>query len=104
MMGPFKLVVENEVQFYEIETISEENGTLVFRLKHFHRDLKGWEKKDKTIDFVLVKVMENKVYFTGMTIEKVSDNEINIYVAIEDNGSTTEEKFSYTRINLDFGL
>jgi hypothetical protein len=43
--------------------------------------------------------MENKVYFTGMTIEKVSDNEINIYVAIEDNGSTTEEKFSYTRIN-----
>jgi hypothetical protein len=41
MMGPFKLVVENEVQFYEIETISEENGTFVFRLKHFHRDLKG---------------------------------------------------------------
>jgi hypothetical protein len=99
MMGAFKLVVENEVQFYEIETISEENGTLVFRLKHFHRDLKGWEKKDKTIDFVLVKVMENKVYFNGMTIEKVSDNEINIYVAIEDNGSTTEEKFSYTRFN-----
>ena len=97
MMGAFKLVVENKVQFYEIETISEESGTLVFRLKHFHRDLKGWEEKDKTIDFVLVKVMENKVYFNGMTIERISDKEINIYVAIEDNGSTTEEKFTYKR-------
>tara|TARA_R110000744_G_scaffold120598_2_gene224672 strand:+ start:1264 stop:1470 length:207 start_codon:yes stop_codon:yes gene_type:complete len=68
-------------------------------LKYFHRDLKSWEEKDKTIDFVLVKVMENKVYFNGMTIEKVSDNEINIYVSIEDNGSTKEEKFTYTRFN-----
>lgn len=97
MMGAFKLVVENKVQFYEIETISEENGTLVFRLKHFHRDLKGWEEKDKTIDFKLVKVTKNRVYFNGMTLERISDKEINIYVAIEDNGSTTEEKFTYTR-------
>tara|TARA_B110001450_G_scaffold12812_1_gene12172 strand:- start:910 stop:1419 length:510 start_codon:yes stop_codon:yes gene_type:complete len=97
MMGAFKLIVENKVQFYEIETISEESGTLVFRLKHFHRDLKGWEEKDKAIDFVLVKVMENKVYFNGLTIERISDKEINIYVAIEDNGSTTEEKFTYKR-------
>ena len=97
MMGSFKLIVENQVQFYEIETISEENGTLIFRLKHFNRDLKGWEEKDRTIDFKLVKVTENKVYFNGMTIEKISDKEINIYVAIKDKGRTTEEKFTYTR-------
>ncbi len=98
MMGAFKLVVENKVQFYEIETISEESGTLVFRLKHFHKDLKGWEEKDKTIDFVLVKVTDNKVYFNGMTIERISDIKINIYVAIEDNGITTEEKFTYIKV------
>jgi hypothetical protein len=34
-----------------------------------------------------------------MTIEKVSDKAMNIYVAIENNGNTTEEKFSYTRVN-----
>jgi len=97
MMGAFKLVVKNQVQFYEIETISEQKGTLIFRLKHFYRDLKGWEEKDRTVDFKLVKVTENKVYFNGLTLEKISDNEINIYVAIKDKGRTTEEMFSYTR-------
>lgn len=97
MMGAFKLVVDNNVQFYEIETISEENQTLIFRLKHFNKDLKGWEEKDQTKDFKLVKVTENKVYFNGLTLEKVSENEINIYVAIEDAGITKEEKFTYTR-------
>jgi hypothetical protein len=97
MMGAFKLVVENKVQFYEIETISEENQSLIFRLKHFNKDLKGWEEKDQTIDFKLVKVTENKVYFNGLTLEKISNDEINIYVAIKDGGITTEEKFTYTR-------
>ena len=97
MMGAFKLVVNNQVQFYEIETISEQEGTLIFRLKHFHRDLNGWEEKDETIDFKLVKVTENKVYFNGLTLENISDTQINIYVAIKDKGSTTEEKFTYTR-------
>ena len=97
MMGAFKLVVDNKVQFYEIETISEENQSLIFRLKHFNKDLKGWEEKDQTIDFKLVKVTENKVYFNGLTLEKISNDEINIYVAIEDGGITTEEKFTYTR-------
>jgi len=97
MMGAFKLVVDNQVQFYEIETISEENETLIFRLKHFSKDLKGWEEKNETKDFKLVKVTKHKVFFNGLTLEKVDDNEINIYVAIEDSGITKEEKFTYIR-------
>jgi hypothetical protein len=97
-MGAFKLVVEGQVQFYEIETISQVNDTLIFRLKHFNKDLTGWEEKDKTVDFKLVKVTDNKVYFNGLTIERLSDKEINIYVAIELEGNTTEEKFNYKRV------
>lgn len=98
MMGAFKLVVEGQVQFYEIETISQVNDTLMFRLKHFNKDLTGWEEKDKTVDFALVKVTKNKVYFNGLTLERINDNEISIYVAIEDSGNTTEEKFNYKRV------
>jgi hypothetical protein len=98
MMGAFKLVVEGQVQFYEIETISQVNDTLMFRLKHFNKDLTGWEEKDKTVDFKLVKVTDNKVYFNGLTLERINDNEISIYVAIEDSGNTTEEKFNYKRV------
>ena len=97
MMFSFKLVTDDKVAFYELGGIRQVDGTLIFQLKHFGNDFKGWEEKDQTIDFKLVKVTENKVYFNGLTLEKISNDEINIYVAIEDGGITTEEKFTYTR-------
>ncbi len=100
MMCAFKLVVNNQVKFYEITTITEEEGSLMLRLKHFHGDLKGWEEKDVTQDFRLVKVTKNKVYFEGFTFERISKNEINMYVMISNNdGKQEETKFSYRRID-----
>ena len=96
MMCTFKLVVNGKVKFYELVTISEEAGTLILRLKHFHPTLKGWEEKDKTIDFRLVKLTENKIYFDEFTFERIGSNEMNIYVVIESNGKRQEVKFSYT--------
>ena len=97
MMGAFKLVVDNKVEFYEIESIVEENNSLILRLKHFHSDLKGWEEKDKTIDFKLVKVTDGKVYFDGYTFERISANEMNVYVVIDMNGTREEVKFNYRK-------
>lgn len=98
MMCAFKLVVNGEVKFYEIVTISEEGGSLILRLKHFHSDLKGWEEKDEAVDFKLIKVTPSKVYFDGFTFEKVNDNELNIYVIIDDKGNESEMKFNYQRV------
>lgn len=96
MVATYKLVVDDKVKFYEIETITEKNGTLVLQLKHFHSNLKGWEEKDETVDFPLVKITENRVYFDGMTFEKVSDNEMNVYVRIKQTDNVSEEmKFNY---------
>jgi hypothetical protein len=98
MMCAFKLVVKDKVSFYELVTIVEYENTLILRLKHFHSDLKGWEEKDKTIDFRLVKITDNMVFFDGFTFEKVSSNEINMYVVIENNGNQVETKFNYKRV------
>jgi len=98
MMFVFKLVDKNQVVFYEIGHIRQVDETLVFELKHFHGDLKGWEEKDEVQSFKLVKVDENRVFFDGFTFEKISANEINIYVVIEHDDKTTEEvKFNYKR-------
>lgn len=99
MMCAFKLVVNNEVRFYEICTITEENETLILRLKHFDGSLKGWEEKDETIDFRLVKVEKDRVYFDEFTFEKVGPDELNIYVVIGSNGEENEVKFNYKRYN-----
>lgn len=98
MMGSFKLVNDGQVTFYELMTIVEENESLVMRLKHFDGQLKGWEEKDETHDFKLVKVTTNKVFFEGFTVERLSQDEIIIYVVIEDGGKKEEMKFPYKRV------
>lgn len=98
MMCAFKLVVDEEVRFYEIVTITEEENSLMLRLKHFHKDLKGWEEKDETVDFPLVKITPEKMFFDGFTFERISDNEMNIYVIIGDEGKEQEAKFNYKRV------
>ncbi|MEL6256207.1 MAG: DUF6265 family protein [Bacteroidota bacterium] len=97
MMGSFKLVVKGEVGFYELMTITQEKETILMRLKHFHGNLKGWEEKDETVDFPLVKAEKNKLYFSGLTFERVSDKEINVYVLIGGENGVKEAKFSYTK-------
>jgi len=98
MMGSFKLAVDGKISFYELMTISEEENSLLLRIKHFHQDLKGWEEKEESIDFKLVKVTQHKVYFEGFTFEKVNENEINIYVVIEEGKQKEEVKFTYARV------
>ncbi len=99
MMFVFKLVSEGKVQFYEIGHIKEQEESLILQLKHFTENLKGWEKKEETIDFKLVKIEENKVYFEDFTIEKINANEINLYVLIaHEDGTKKEEKFNYKKL------
>ncbi|MCB0838168.1 MAG: hypothetical protein KDD99_15955 [Bacteroidetes bacterium] len=101
MVGTFKATKDGKVNFYEIETISEVDGTLILRLKHFHSDLKGWEEKDKTVDFPLVKITEDKAYFEGFTIERVSKKAINMYVLLgQKDGKPQEMKFALKKQKL----
>jgi hypothetical protein len=96
----FKMVKDDKVDFYEMLTITEEEGTLILRLKHFYPKLKGWETKDESLEFRLVKVTPTKVYFNGFTFEKENDQALNVYVKFTDNGQSSEMKFHYKRKEL----
>ena len=96
MMCVFRLVKDDQANFYEIETITEENETLILRLKHFGANLKGWEEKDETVDFPLVKLEQYKAFFDGLTFERISEQEMNVYVVIQQkDGTQNEMKFPY---------
>ncbi|HMB62854.1 MAG TPA: DUF6265 family protein [Eudoraea sp.] len=99
MMFVFKLVADGKVQFYEVGHIQQVEETLLLQLKHFHGTLKGWEEKDETVDFKLVRIEENRVYFDDFTFERISEVEMNLYVMIgARDGSTREVKFNYKRL------
>ncbi|MEZ4810166.1 MAG: DUF6265 family protein [Allomuricauda sp.] len=97
MMFVFRLVHNDQVSFYEVGHIREIDGSLILQLKHFHDNLKGWEEKDGTVDFKLVKMEENKVFFEGLTMEKVGENQMNVWVVIEQDNMSEEILFAYTR-------
>ena len=98
MMFSFRLIADCTINFYEFGHILEVDNTLILQLKHFGGDLNGWEEKAKTVDFKLVKVEGNRLYFDDFTIERISDQEINMYVVVsEENGSENEVKFNYHR-------
>ena len=98
MMFVFRLVNDGKVSFYEIGHIKQVEESLILQLKHFNRDLSGWEEKEETVDFKLVRLEENKAYFDNFTFEKINENAINLYVVISESDDKTEEvKFSYQR-------
>lgn len=99
MMGMYRLVQDNQPTFYELLTISEQDGSLLLRLKHFGGDLTGWEEKGKTVDFRLVAVDKDAVHFEGMSFHRKGNAAATVYLGIHGkDGSLREETFYYTRV------
>ena len=98
MMGSFKLVVDDKVEFYEICQMVQEGETIMFRLKHFDGKLKGREEKDDTQDFALVKIEKDAVYFNDFTIKRITKDHIIFYVVVEDGETSEEVTFKYYRV------
>jgi len=98
MVGTYRLVKDGKPVFYEMMWLLENEGTLILRLKHFNPDLTGWEEKDKSVDFKFVKKDVKRLYFSGLTFEQASKNELNIFLALRQrDGSLKEEAFRMKR-------
>lgn len=98
MMATFKLINDGKVTFYEIEIIREIENSLILQLKHFDNDLKGWETKNETVDFPLIRITSTQVIFEGMSFEKVNEYEMNVYVDVEsESGEIEIVRFNYKK-------
>lgn len=77
----------------------EEARSLVLRLKHFGPDLAGWEEKNESVDFPLVRRTPDTLWFDGLTIRREGEDRMRIWVALQpDEGEVREERFEYRRI------
>ena len=98
MMGMYRMIKDGKPIFYELLLITEENGSLAIKLKHFHADLRGWEERDASVRFPLVAKRDGRVYFDGMTFERIGADRVKVYLAIENkDGKVHEETFEYSR-------
>ncbi len=104
MVGSFRVISGGKIKFYEIEIIREHQNSLVLQLKHFNSDLTGWEEKNQTVDFPLVKITENAAFFDGFSIIRINENQIKMVVRVGDKQkekAPQELEFNYTRFSLN---
>ena len=74
MIGTFKLIVDSQAAMYEIMMIALEEGRPVLRLKHFNRDLTGWESKDEFVTFPFVAMGDGEIEFDGLKYKRAGDD------------------------------
>jgi Domain of unknown function (DUF6265) len=67
MSGMFRLVSQGAAQVYELCVLLPVDDTVELRLKHFTRDLKGWEEKADFVTFRLVRLAPGEACFDGLT-------------------------------------
>lgn len=99
MMGTYRLVKDGKTVFYEFMLLTETEGTILLRIKHYHPNFVGWEDKDKSVDFKFVKTEGDRVYFSGLTFERKGKKGLNIYLALrQKEGGVREEVFNMKRV------
>jgi hypothetical protein len=60
LLGTFRWHRDGKPWMYELMTIQEESGTLMFRLRHFDAALKPWEK-ETALTYTFERASENEV-------------------------------------------
>ncbi len=63
LMGMFRFIRAGEPRFYEFMTIAVEGQEVVLRIKHFNPGLTGWEEKDESVIYPLVRADSGKAVF-----------------------------------------
>lgn len=99
MVGAFKLVKEGKPVFYEFMTLGPTENGLAMRLKHFNPDMKGWEEKEKFVEFRYIGAEGNVHRFSGLTFRRDSDDALTIFLALrQKSGEVKEMEFRMKRM------
>jgi hypothetical protein len=97
MVGLFKLMHDGEVSMYEILLLTEEEGTLNLKVKHFNADFSAWEDKKDHVTFRFIKADEDALHFSGISFYRINDNEMHAYIAMRSGDEVREEQLVYHR-------
>lgn len=98
MVGTFKLYDDRGVSFYEIMTITVDNGTLSLKVKHFNADFTAWEEKADFVNFKLVKLEPDALHFGGLSFYRRDDDGLDAYIVMRESDETVEYHLDYRRV------
>lgn len=105
MVGSFRWIKEGKVWIYELMTIRQEDGTLVFRFRHFGNDMTAWEPKTEPITYRLLSLGDREAVFENLgdarhhryELSRPDDKTLLVRVGAKREGSIAYSEFRYTR-------
>jgi len=104
MMGVFRWMKGERVWIYELLTIREEEGTLVFRFRHFGKGLEAWEPKDQPLTYRLKSLTPGEAVFENPESDKArryifrkSGDAMVVRLESEKDGRVGADEFPYRR-------
>lgn len=97
MVGMFKLLQGDEIQFYELMLFVEEEGSLSFKVRHFNADFTAWEDKEQYVTMRFIQGDEHAVHFEGISFYRVGEDEVHAWLVFGQGETLREEKLVYRR-------
>lgn len=105
MVGSFRWIKDGKVWIYELMTIREEGGTLVFRFRHFASDMTAWEPKTEPITYRLLSLGDREAVFENPNdakhhryeLSRPDDKTLLVRVGAKREGKIAYNEFRYTR-------
>ena len=95
MGGVYRGTRDGRITFFELTTLVEWGSSLLFRVKHFEPDLRGWEPQEKTVDFPLVRLAPGALFLSGMTYRRTANGLESWVIIGQKDGGTRPERFLY---------
>jgi len=97
MIGFFKLMDGDNVVFYELLLLVEEEGSLSLKVKHFSADFTAWEDKPDYVTFRYVTSDDDAIHFSGISFYRIDDDTMHGYIVFHNGDDVREEKLVYRR-------
>jgi len=97
MIGFFKLMDGDNVVFYELLLLVEEEGSLSLKVKHFNADFTAWEEKADYVTFRYIKSDDDAIHFSGISFYRIDEDTMHGYIVFRNGEEVREEQLVYRR-------
>lgn len=97
MIGMFRFIHSDEVQFTEHFMLYEENGNPTIKLRHFSTDFTAWEEKNEPVVFNFKEMGINYLQLDGIRYELTEQDQLRVLLEIDNDGQQTIEEFLFSR-------
>jgi len=87
----------DEMNFYEMQLITDDGEGLALLVKHFSPEFEAWEEKGEFVRFPFIGIDDDAIHFSGISFYREDANNMTAYILLRFGEEVREEKITYQR-------